>query len=63
MEIMSYILESIIVLVIGLAFFWIDKQRKKQPKSIRIEETTKMINKILLNICFFSDSNAFCLAV
>ncbi len=49
MEIMSYILELIIALIIGSAVFWIEIQRKKQPKGTRIQETAKMVNKILLN--------------
>jgi len=49
MEIMSVVLEVVIVLEIGIAIFWIAKYKKNQPKNIRMQETSKMIKKILLN--------------
>lgn len=49
MEIMSLILEAFIVLEIGIMLFWIGKRKKHQPKNNRIQETSKMVKKILLN--------------
>lgn len=49
MEIMSLILEVLIVLEIGVMIFFIVKRKKSQPKNVRIQETSKMVKKILLN--------------
>ena len=49
MEIMSLILEAFIVLEIGIMLFRIGKRKKHQPKNNRIQETSKMVKKILLN--------------
>lgn len=49
MEIMSIILEILIVFEIGAMVFWVIKYKKNQPKNIRILETSKMVKKILLN--------------
>lgn len=49
MEIISVILEVFIVLEIGMAIFWMAKHKKKQSEDIRMQETSKMVKKILLN--------------
>lgn len=49
MEIMSLILEMLIVLEIGAMIFFIIKRKKSQPKNIKMQETSKMVKKILLN--------------
>lgn len=49
MEIMSIILEILIVFEIGAMVFLIIKYKKNQPKNVRILETSKMVKKILLN--------------
>lgn len=49
MEIMSLVLEVLIVLEIGAMIFFVAKRKKNQPNNIRIQETSKMVKKILLN--------------
>ena len=49
MEIISIILEILIVFEIGAVVFWLVRQKKHQPKDIRLQETSKMVRKILLN--------------
>lgn len=49
MEIMSLILEVLIVLEIGIMIFLVVKRKKNQPQNVRIQETSKMAKKILLN--------------
>lgn len=49
MEIISIVLEALIVFEIGAVAFWLVRQKKRQPKDIRLQETSKMVKKILLN--------------
>lgn len=49
MEIMSIVLEILIVFEIGAVFFWVVKQKKRQPIDNKLQETSKMVRKILLN--------------
>lgn len=49
MEIMSIVLEALIVIEIGAVVFWLVRQKKRHPKDIRLQETSKMVRKILLN--------------
>lgn len=49
MEIMSLVLEVLIVLEIGAMIFFVAKRKKNQPNNIRIQEISKMVKKILLN--------------
>lgn len=49
MEIVSIVLEAFIALEIGAVVFWVLRQKKRQPKDIRLQETSKMVRKILLN--------------
>lgn len=49
MEIISIVLEVLIVLEIGAAALYLIWRSKRQPKSERLEETSKMVRKILLN--------------
>lgn len=49
MEIVSIVLEILIVFEIGAVVFWVLKQKKQQPRDIRLQGTSKMIRKILLN--------------
>lgn len=49
MEIISLLLEILLILEIGTVFFFIIKCKKNQPKNVRIQEISKMIKKILLN--------------
>lgn len=49
MEMISIVLEVLIVFEIGVIAFWVAKQKKRQPKDIRLQETSKMVRKILLN--------------
>ena len=49
MEIISIVLEALIVFAIGAVAFWLVRQKKRQPKDIRLQETSKMVRKILLN--------------
>lgn len=49
MEIMSLILEVSLVLEFGTMIFFVVRRKKHQPKNVRIQETSKMVKKILLN--------------
>lgn len=49
MVIISIVLAVLIVFEIGAVIFWLVKQKKRQPKDIRLQETAKMVRKILLN--------------
>lgn len=49
MSIISIVLEVLIVFEIGAVVFWLVRQKKRQPKDIRLKETSKMVRKILLN--------------
>lgn len=49
MYIISIVLVVLLVFEIGAVIFWLGKQKKRQPKDIRLQETAKMVRKILLN--------------
>lgn len=49
MYIISIVLVVLLVFEIGAVIFWLVKQKKRQPKDIRLQETAKMVRKILLN--------------
>lgn len=48
MEMVSMVLVILIVFEIGALAFWIIRQKRSQPQSVSLRETSKMVRKIQL---------------